>query len=541
MSSITKEACYLSLKEHRDTFKTYSLRRLFEEDSKRVERFSKELDSFYIDYSKNHITPETMRMLNEFAADRQLPQAINQLFAGEFVNNTEARPALHSALRFQGEPSTPEQKSAASVREKMAACVNKLHAQQWLGYTNKPINTVVNIGIGGSDLGPRMVAQALSAYQQKQIKVHFVANIDGADLCDTLATCDPETTLFIVASKTFTTLETLENAQSAKHWLLKNGITETQLKQHFIAISTNITAAKVFGVAEENIFPIWDWVGGRYSLWSAIGLPIAIAIGMDNFNQLLAGAHAMDKHYQESAIADNIPATAALISFWYSHFWQVKAHAVLPYAQRLSRLPSHLQQLDMESLGKSVTTNGANIDYSTGNIIWGTEGTNGQHSFHQLLHQGSEIIPVDFIMVNQSMSELSHQHTYLQACCISQSQALLKGKTLADAEKELRSQGTNDDDIKALAPHKVVKGNKPSNTILLEQLDPKNLGMLIAFYEHKVHALGVLLNINPFDQWGVELGKQLGKPVHKALCGESADNNWDESTISLIAKLSTIN
>lgn len=528
---------YQQLNKHQQKLKSHSLRRLFEDDAKRVDHFSLEFEDLYFDYSKNHITTETIKMLCDFAEEKKLHSAINALLTGKHVNNTENRPALHTTLRFQGEATNEEQRLVAATRKEMAACVDKIHSQEWLGFTQKPIKTVVNIGIGGSDLGPRMVTQALSAYK-KSIDVLFVANADGADLSDTLETIDPEATLFIIASKSFTTLETLENALSARQWLLSQGCRKEQLKHHFIAISANISAAKKFGIHEDNIFPIWDWVGGRYSLWSAIGLPIAISIGMDHFNELLIGAHQMDEHYSAAQPQDNLPIISGLLTFWYGQFWDTKTHAVLPYAQRLSRLPFYLQQLDMESLGKSISRDGKPISYPTGNVIWGTEGTNGQHSFHQLLHQGTELIPVDFISIQKSMSPLDNQHLHLQACCISQSQALLKGKSLADAEKELRDQGFDEEKIRQLAPHKVIAGNKPSNTIILKELSPKNLGALIAFYEHKVYTLSVLLNINPFDQWGVELGKQLGKPVYDALCGDTIDEQWDESTKRLIQRLS---
>ncbi len=537
MSGITKNAYYLQLQKQQLNIKTRSLRRLFEEDTKRVERFSLDTNGLYFDYSKNHITPDIFGTLCDFAQSQQLPQAIQALYSGKHVNNTEDRPALHTALRTQEEPKSHQEALVTHVKTKIADCVNKIHTGQWLGYSGKPIDTVINIGIGGSDLGPRMVVQALHAYK-KNITVKFVSNIDGADLTDTLNECNPETTLFIIASKTFTTLETLENAHSARQWIITHAGDENILGKHFIAISADTEKAKAFGIQANHIFPIWDWVGGRYSLWSAIGLPIAIAIGMQHFEDLLAGANAMDQHYLQTDISHNLPATAALITFWYSQFWQAKTHAILPYAQRLSRLPAFLQQLDMESLGKSVTREGQAVDYSTGNIIWGSEGTNGQHSFHQLLHQGTECIPVDFIMINTPTSPLEHQHTQLQACCISQSQALLKGKTLVDAEQELRSQGLSEENIKKLAPHKVVTGNKPSNTLIMNELSPKNLGSLLAFYEHKVHTLGVLLDINPFDQWGVELGKELGKPIHNALQGGAINTNWDQSTIRLINKLS---
>lgn len=531
------KACYAQLEKHQNSLKKHSLRRLFEENTSRADQFSFDADGLDFDFSKNHITAETIELFCNIAKERKLPEAIQDLLSGKHVNNTEDRPALHSALRFQGDASNEVEQAVADTQKKMALTVEKIHSKQWLGHTGKAVDTVINIGIGGSDLGPRMVTQALAAYK-KMIDVQFIANVDGADLSDTLANINPETTLFIVASKSFSTLETLENSLSARQWMLDGGCSEKELNKHFIAISTNISAVKEFGIDEENIFPMWDWVGGRYSLWSAIGLPIAISIGMENFNALLAGAHEMDEHYRTTDLQNNIPVMAGFLTFWYSHFWGTSTHAILPYAQRLSRLPAYLQQLDMESLGKSVSRDGKPSEKSTGNIIWGTEGTNGQHSFHQLLHQGTTLIPVDFIAIKKPMSTLEQQHKYLLACCISQSQALLKGKTLADAEKELRDQGLEDEEVKSLAPHKVITGNKPSTTIIMDELNPRNLGKLIAFYEHKVHTLGVLFDINPFDQWGVELGKQLGTPIYNALCGETADDSWDESTKTLIKKLS---
>jgi glucose-6-phosphate isomerase len=528
---------YLALKADSEKVKRLSLRRLFDDAPKRAEQLSIQLKGIFFDYSKNHLTPETLELFTQFAKACNLPEEIDRLFSGKQVNNTEKRPALHTALRHQGTATTAEQQVVTDTLKKMRLCVEKIHAHEWLGHSKKPIKTVINIGIGGSDLGPRMVTQALSAYQEWQGKVAFVANIDGADLSDVLLNTDPETTLFIAASKSFTTSETLANTLAAREWLTNNGCPESALTNHFIAITSNISAAQAMGISIENIFPMWDWVGGRYSLWSAIGLPIAIAIGMDNFNDLLSGANMMDEHYQNTPIKNNMPAMAGLCEFWYNQFWGAQSHAILAYAQRLNRLPAYLQQLDMESLGKSVSRDGVAINYPTGAIIWGTEGSNGQHSFHQLLHQGKHIIPVDFILINQAMSDLDQHHQYLQACCISQSQALLQGKTLADAVKELEEQGMNQEDVNRLAPHKVVPGNKPSNTIILGQLDPHHLGALLAFYEHKVHTHSVLLDINPFDQWGVELGKQLSTPVFEALDQGKVDETWDSSTKNLIAKL----
>lgn len=534
----TVKDCYSLLHRHQQTLSSCSLQHLFDNNQQRVNQLSTTLGDFYFDFSKNHMTTETIQLLEQFAKTRQLPQAIQALFSGERVNTSENRPALHTALRFQGMPSGNIEQLVDDTRRKMAIFVEKIHTQQWHGFSKKPIEAVVNMGIGGSDLGPKMVIQALSGYQ-KHIDVTCVANIDGAHLCDSLSKLNPETTLFIIASKSFSTLETLENTRSARQWLLDHGCPESGLKHHFVAISANIAAVHASGMIDkENVFPLWDWVGGRYSLWSAVGLSIAIAIGMENFNRLLVGAHQMDEHYRSTALSQNLPVIAGLLTFWYGQFWGARTHAILPYAQRLCHLPSYLQQLDMESLGKSVSCTGSHVTYPTGSVIWGAEGTNGQHSFHQLLHQGTELIPVDFIAIKQPMSALHRQHQQLLACCISQSQALLKGKTLVDARKELSRQGLSEDAIQALAPHKVVVGNKPSNTIILKALNPENLGLLLAFYEHKVHTLGVLLNINPFDQWGVELGKQLGVPIFHALSGKNCDEQWDESTLTLIKKLS---
>ena len=524
------------LKEHFEHFKDQSLRDLINKDPERTHLFSINVDGLQFDYSKNYIDTKTLQSLCRFAHENKMQDAIDSLFLGDKINNTEQRAAHHTALR-QPPSDTPTSHQVQKVLATMETFIESITQQQWRGYTNKNINTIINIGIGGSDLGPRMVAQALTPYHLPQLNIHFVANIDGAELEDVLLKANPETTLFIVASKSFSTLETLSNALSARQWLLDNHCEPSDLSKHFVAISSNIEAANQFGIAKENIFPIWDWVGGRYSLWSAIGLPIALSIGMKNFRHLLAGAHTMDKHFQQAPLNKNMPVIAALLSYWYSHYWGSTSYAVLPYAQRLSRFPAYLQQLDMESLGKRVNKEGRPISYPTGSVIWGTEGTNGQHSFHQLLHQGMQLIPVDFIAVKQPMSRYTDHHQHLLACCISQSQALLQGKSLAQAKEELHKQGLSDEAVKHLAPHKVIPGNKPSNVLIMDELSPQNLGGLIAFYEHKVYALSVLLDINAFDQWGVELGKQLGKPVHRALVTGEYDSNWDSSTLELIKTL----
>ncbi|WP_317933077.1 glucose-6-phosphate isomerase [Halioxenophilus sp. WMMB6] len=510
---------------------------LLAEDPDRVDHFSLEVGPLYLDYSKCHLDAPARDALWQLAEEAGLPAAIQRLLAGEHVNNTEQRPALHTALRSPSLSADDKNTIVAQTQAKVAEFVERLHTGAWLGYTGRAITDVVNIGIGGSDLGPRMVVTALSNYQAARPRVHFVANIDGADLSDQIANLNPETTLFIVASKSFSTLETRENALAARQWLQDSGCSQALLCQHFVAVSSNVPTAVEFGISEDNIFPMWDWVGGRYSLWSAIGLPIAIALGMKQFKELLAGAELMDTHFSQAPMAANMPVTLALLTFWYSAALNYQSQAILPYAQRLSRLPAYLQQLDMESLGKSVTVSGAPLADDSGLILWGTEGTNGQHSFHQLLHQGTRKVLVDFIACAQPMSVLDNHHTYLLANCIGQGQALLAGKSLAEAKAELLSAGKSPDEADRLAPHKVIPGNRPSNTLILDQLNPHSLGALIALYEHKVYCLGVLWNLNPFDQWGVELGKQLGAAVYPALTGQAIPETWDASTRALTERL----
>lgn len=529
--------------QHKHWQKT-QLNDVFLHDPQRVEKYSLHIGQLFLDYSKNHINAETLRCLLAVAEEAGLPKAIEQLLSGSPVNNTENRPALHTALRSNsvddnGLPKTPQEQLVAQTQAKMSDFVNAIHSGQWLGTSGKPIKDIVNIGIGGSDLGPRMVTEALSAYHKKNITLHFVANIDGADICSTLEKLEAGTTLFIIASKSFSTLETTENASSARNWLIENGCPENQLHRHLVAISTNTDAALSMGISAENIFPMWDWVGGRYSLWSAIGLPIALAIGMDNFHQLCTGASIMDEHFSHAPMEANMPVLLALLTFWYNHFWDAGSQAVLPYAEKLKSLPLYLQQLDMESLGKSVNRDGGTVDYQTGLILWGTQGSNGQHSFHQLLHQGTRQVPVDFILVKTSMSGLTTQHTRLLASGISQSQALLTGKNQEQARQELVRNGTADAEALRLAPHKTIPGNRASNTLVLEALTPEALGSLIALYEHKVYCLSVLWKINAFDQWGVELGKQLGNEIFNALKSGNCPDTWDSSTRNLVHFLRT--
>jgi glucose-6-phosphate isomerase len=524
------------LAAHGEAWKTRRIEDEFQKDNNRAERFSVNAAGLELDYSKNHIDEDTIKLLLNVCQEADMENAIKRLLRGSHVNNTEDRPALHSALRFTGEAKSEEQKDVAAALEKMAALVERVHCGEWKGFTGERITDVVNIGIGGSDLGPRMVTKALTPFHNDAVRVHFVANIDGAEISDLFQQLKAENTLWLVASKSFSTLETLQNALSARKWMLEQGCAEGDLHKHFAAISSKVDKAIEFGMAEENVFPMWDWVGGRYSLWSAIGLPIAFAVGMENFNKLRAGAAAMDDHFAEAPLDKNIPVLMGLVMFWYSSVLGADNQAILPYANHLQLLPSYLQQLEMESNGKSVTRDGDKVDYQTGSVVWGTEGTNGQHSFHQLLHQGTVQTPIDFIATLKAHHALDHQHKFLFANCVAQSQALMTGRDQASSEAELRAQGVSEEEIARLAPHKVHPGNRPSSTILMEALTPETLGALIAAYEHKVYTLGVLWQINSFDQWGVELGKLLGTHVATAIDTTDTPADWDSSTQKLIKR-----
>lgn len=536
-----KYSNWAQLEQHHASWDPQTLAGLFAEDSNRAARFSVSAAGLELDYSKNHLTCDTLQLLLDVAKEAELPAAIERLFRGDHVNNTEDRPALHTALRHTGAPETEEQRAVAQTLSKMETLVGNVHSGQWKGHTGARITDVVNIGIGGSDLGPRMVCKALTPYHNDQVKVHFVANIDGAELTDTLKQLNPESTLFLVASKSFSTQETRENALSARAWMLDAGCSQEGLAKHFVAISSRVDKAVEFGIAEDNVYPIWDWVGGRYSLWSAIGMPIALATSMDTFNQLRAGAEAMDKHFSQAPLEKNFPVIMALVMFWYTEFMGTRTQAILPYAHHLNLLPSYLQQLEMESNGKSVTRDGTPVDYATGAIVWGTEGTNGQHSFHQLLHQGTTLVPIDFIATLTGHDKLKHQNRLLFANCVAQSQALLTGRDQETSSNEMRTQGLSEEEIQFLAPHKVHPGNRPSNTIVMEQLRPETLGALIAAYEHKVYTLGVLFDINSYDQWGVELGKLLGTHVNNAIETTDIPGDWDSSTQRLIRRFCEVN
>lgn len=513
--------CWQHLADHAIELQSKDLRMssLFAEDPDRARRHSLQVAGIHLDYSRHLLTDKTLSLLTGLAEECQLEQAINALFSGDIVNPTEQQPALHVALRGHRVERMPEcEQQVEAVLQRMDTLCQKLHEQQWQGFGGETIRDIVNIGIGGSDLGPAMVAEALQDWQKPGVHCHFVSNVDPAHLHRTLRDLDPGRTVFVIASKSFSTQETMENAVMARQWLLDNGATPSTINQHLIAVTARPEKAAAFGVIDEHIFPFWDWVGGRFSLWSAIGLPVALSIGMTEFRALLAGGRLMDQHFESAPLGANMPVILALLSLWYTRYWQAGSQVVLPYSQALERLPAHLQQLEMESLGKSTNLNGKAVDHATGAVLWGSAGTNGQHSFHQLLHQGTALIPADFIAIARCPEQLPlQQHRILLAHCFAQSQALMQGKSIAEAEAEMLEAGIEASQARLLAPHKATPGNRPSSTLLLDRLDPGQLGALIALYEHKVYALSVLLHINAFDQWGVELGKQLSGGLLDAL------------------------
>lgn len=535
----TQQPAWQALRSQREQMQAFNLREAFTADPQRFQRYSLNSGGLFLDYSKNLIDARSRALLVELAEQMNLRPAIEQLFAGAPLNASENRPALHTALRrpigdrvlVDGVNVMPE---VHRVLGQMTELVQCIHNGLWRGHTEKPITDVVNIGIGGSFLGPQLVSEALLPFAQRGVRCHYLANVDGSEFHELTAKLRAETTLFIVSSKSFGTLETLKNAQAARRWVLAQGARESDLHRHFIAVSSNRQAAVAFGIAEENIFPMWDWVGGRYSLWSAIGLPIALAIGMGNFKELLSGAYEMDQHFLSAPFAENMPVLLGLLGVWYGDFWDAHSHAILPYDHHLRNFNQHLQQLDMESNGKRVRQDGSPVSCGTGPVIWGGVGCNGQHAYHQLLHQGTQLIPADFIVPVTSYNPLADHHQWLYANCLSQSQALMCGKTRAEAEAELRAQGLAEEEVQRLAPHKAIPGNRPSNTLVLERVSPQRLGALIALYEHKVFVQSVIWGINAFDQWGVELGKELGKNVYGHLTGQEPGPAKDGSTQGLI-------
>lgn len=533
----TETLAWRKLEMHLLEMQAVSMRELFASEQDRFNNFSLQFEDILVDFSKNRINKDTLKLLLQLADEAGLKDGINAMFSGKKINQTENRAVLHVALRNRsGHPVLVDgldvMPEVNRVLQQMKDFSTHVRNGNWTGFTGKEITDVVNIGIGGSDLGPCMVTEALKCYASR-IRVHFVSNVDGTHITETLRNLNPETTLFIVASKTFTTQETMTNAHTAKQWFLQKG-TEADVAKHFVAVSTNRKAVTEFGIASENMFEFWDWVGGRFSLWSAVGLPIACAVGFERFEQLLEGAYAMDNHFRNAPFESNIPVILALIGIWNTNFLGATTEAILPYDQYLARFPAYLQQAFMESNGKSVDRNGQPVDYFTCPVIWGEPGTNGQHAFYQLIHQGTHLVPCDFLMPVKSHNPVGDHHMKLAANCFAQSEALMKGKTYEEVAEELRGAGFNDEQIRFTAPYRVFEGNKPSNTILFKQLTPRTLGSLIAMYEHKIFVQGFIWNIFSFDQWGVELGKVLASRILPQLAGDEPPQNHDSSTNGLI-------
>jgi len=532
-------AAWKALQQHYDHMKNVKISDLFAQDSERSKKFSATFDNqMLVDFSKNRITGETLDKLQALAKECDLTGAIKSMFSGEKINRTEDRAVLHVALRnrsnkpivVDGKDVMPE---VNAVLAKMKQFCDRVINGQWLGYTGKPITDVVNIGIGGSDLGPYMVTEALKPFKNHLV-MHFVSNVDGTHIAETVKNLDPATTLFLVASKTFTTQETMTNAHSARDWFLAAAGDDKHVAKHFAALSTNAKAVREFGIDTDNMFEFWDWVGGRYSLWSAIGLSIALSLGFENFEQLLSGAHAMDHHFAETPAEHNLPVLLALIGIWYNDFYGTETEAILPYDQYMHRFAAYFQQGNMESNGKYVDRNGQPVSYQTGPIIWGEPGTNGQHAFYQLIHQGTKIVPCDFIAPAISHNPLSDHHAKLLSNFFAQTEALAFGKSLQVVEDEFAAAGKTPDQVKHVAPFKVFEGNRPTNSILLKEITPYSLGALIALYEHKIFTQGVIMNIYTFDQWGVELGKQLANRILPELVSDDKVSSHDSSTNALI-------
>jgi glucose-6-phosphate isomerase len=535
----TKTKFWKKLKEHYKVMKNRRMRDLFDRDPDRFSRFSARFGDITVDYSKNIITRETLRLLLGLARECRLKEAIEKMFTGDEINETERRAVLHVALRNRS--NTPIHVNGSDVMPEVNAVLGQMKrfsdaviSGSWKGYTGKAITDVVNIGIGGSDLGPVMVTEALKPYWRPNLRPHFVSNIDGTHIAETLKRVSPETTLFIVASKTFTTQETMINAGTARTWFLDSARSESLVKHHFVAVSTNEGEVIKFGIDPKNMFRFWDWVGGRYSLWSAIGLSIACTIGFEHFVELLDGAHAMDRHFRETPFEENIPVFLALIGIWYSNFFGAETEAILPYDQYMHRFPAYFQQGNMESNGKHVDRGRREVGYQTGPIIWGEPGTNGQHAFYQLIHQGTKLIPCDFIAPAVSHNPVGDHHEILLSNFFAQTEALMKGKGPEEVFKELRQSGVKDEEIKKVLPYRVFEGNRPTNSILVKKITPRTLGSLTAMYEHKIFVQGVIWNIFSFDQWGVELGKQLAKSILPELKGETKVTSHDASTNGLI-------
>ena len=546
MTALTASPAWQNLERLATNIKTQHMRDWFAADSQRAENFTQSACGIEIDFSKNLITDEVMQALQALATECQVSEKSQAMFAGEIINHTEKRAVLHTALRnFSGKPVLVDDKNVMpevfACQQKIHNFVASVHSGERKGYTGKPLNQIIAIGIGGSFLGPKIMSEALKPYWFEGVKVHYVANVDGCHIQDVLAKVDHQETLVVMSSKSFTTQETLQNTLTAKAWFLREGGSQQDIAKHFIAVSSNIKAATEFGMAEDNIFPLWDWVGGRYSLWSAIGLPIALTIGYDNYRELLQGAFEMDEHFQNAPIENNLPMILALLGVWYVNFFGAQSHVLLPYYHYLRGFPAYVQQLDMESNGKRISGTHTQVNYATGPIIWGSEGTNGQHSFHQLIHQGTVLVPADFMLPLKVPNQDDTHHAMLASNCFGQTQALMQGKTFEECKTDLTSKGLDDATLESLATHKTMPGNKPSNTLLFNQVDPKTLGALVAMYEHKVFVQGAIWGVNSFDQWGVELGKELGNQVLDKLINTDASLNFDASTNQLIRKFRKTN
>jgi len=534
----TTTQSYKYLTDHYIDVVSQSLKGLFDSDNERFAKFSVQFEEILLDYSKNRITDQTIALLLQLAKECRLNDAISAMFSGEIINATEGRPVLHIALRNQsntpiyvdGKDVMPD---VNSVLQHMKEFSHAIISGSWKGYTGKAITDVVNIGIGGSDLGPVMVTEALKSYKN-HLNLHFVSNVDGTHIAETLKGLNAETTLFLIASKTFTTQETMANAHSARDWFISSGGKDEDVAKHFAALSTNADGVGKFGIDTKNMFEFWDWVGGRYSLWSAIGLSISLSIGFDNFTELLAGAHAMDNHFKTAEPSENLPTILALVGIWYNNFFDAETNAILPYDQYMHRFAAYFQQGDMESNGKHVDRNGKHVEYQTGPIIWGEPGTNGQHAFYQLIHQGTKLIPCDFIAPAQSHNPLGEHHTMLLSNFFAQTEALMNGKSYDEVVAELKASGKSADEIEELAPFKEFEGNRPTNSILVKKITPRSLGSLIAMYEHKIFVQGIIWNIYSFDQWGVELGKQLAGKILPELRTNDKIESHDSSTNGLI-------
>ncbi len=540
--STDNASCWQRLAHHIDQLKRLSISTCFQEDPHRCERFSCEGAGIVLDYSKNLITEQIMSLLIGIAHEQDLAGWIRSMFAGEKINITENRAVLHTALRnMSAEPVYTDGRNVMpdviSVRDRMRDFSDRVRSGQWKGYSGRRITDIVNIGIGGSNLGPLMVTEALAPYAHPELRAHFVSNVDATHIAETLKRCSPETTLFVIASKTFTTLETMTNARTARDWFLQSAGSPDRVPLHFVAVSTSKDEVERFGIAPENMFEFWDWVGGRYSVWSAIGLPVVLSVGMDRFEEFLQGAHDMDEHFKRAPFIENIPVILALLGVLYNNTLGCQSHAILPYDHYLRFLPAYIQQLDMESNGKHVQQSGKPASVSTAPVIWGEPGTDGQHAFFQLLHQGTKMVPCDFLAPIESHNPRGDHHAMLLANCFAQTEALMNGKSREQVEEEMRQAGADRQTIDTVAPHRVCEGNRPSNTLLFQKLTPKALGALIAMYEHKVFVQGVLWNICSFDQWGVELGKQLAKKILPELSSPGEVTAHDASTNALINRV----